>query len=41
MEKKNTLKRIRVVLKWFVKLSTIIVELADYFKKVYNKQNDK
>lgn len=38
MEKKNTLKRIRVALKWIVKLSTIIVELADYFKNVFKKQ---
>lgn len=37
MEKKNSFKRIRVVLKWIVKLSTIIVELADYFNKVFKK----
>lgn len=39
MEKKTTLRRIRVALKWIVKLSTIIVELANYFKKVWKKQN--
>lgn len=38
MEKKNTLKRIRVALKWIVKISTIIVELSDYFKKLWKKQ---
>lgn len=38
MEKKTVFRRIRVALKWIVKLSTIIVELADYFKNVFKKQ---
>lgn len=41
MEKKNFFKRIRVAIKWIIKLSTIIVELADYFKNVFKKQNGK
>lgn len=38
MEKKTVFRRIRVALKWIVKLSTIIVELSEYFKNVWKKQ---
>lgn len=37
MDKKNTLRRICVALKWIVKLSTIIVELSEYFKNLWKK----
>lgn len=40
MEKKNTLRRIRLVIKWIVKLSTIIVELSEYFKNVWKKNKN-
>lgn len=37
MEKRNFIKRFRVALKWIVKISTIIVELSDYFKNIWKK----